>query len=250
MDVSNLTDAKAKLGIIASEFSGNAPSRTKRQLLALALTDLGKIFQLWGQVHLSIPELVKAARLWLDLRDKPMAAYALHMAALSYNVGGAFKVAVALLGALRDCYKGRGERFKNLRGDLERDLCAVYLNLGETQLAELQIKKSLILLSDVEHRDSYFAALHKLGQVQTKLGQYESAYDSLLSSIQASPPRLALRHVQINIALADLCFSLMETEEGLKHVEIAERRAKECGFEHQLLHLRRVQARHRLIATN
>lgn len=247
---SNFNEAKGKLIIIASDFKPDEASKEKRYLLALALTRLGDIHQVLGRVNESIDFLLRSQKVWENLKDKTMASYANHMIALCNNISGKYEEALGILDEVKEDYGGVDSHTKRLYGDLERDMGSIYTNLGEIKLAKLHIEKSLRILEDADHRESYYAALRKCGEIEIRLKQFDKAYDTLQESIKHSPPYRALHHLQTEIALVDLFFSSNEIEQAFQHAKEAEKKAKEFGFRHQLSRLNKILARHSLVSLN
>lgn len=236
--ISNFEDAKRKLIIIASDFKPDDDSIERSFLLASALTRLGDIHQVQGQIQgsdRSIDFFLRAKTVWDGLHDKKMAAYAIHMMALCHNILKDYPGALKLLEEAKEGYSALDDPdSRRLSGDLERDIGSIYINMEQVDLAKSQTEKSITLLEDVNHRESFFAALRKRGEIETRLGQFEKAHDTLLESTKFSPQYRALHHLQTKIALVKLSFVSGDINQGVIYGKEAAKAATEYGFLHQL----------------
>ncbi len=208
--ISDFNEAESKLLRLTSDFKPDEGSKGKRHVLASALTRLGDIYQVRGQIDgsgKSIDRYRLAERIWTGLRNKTMISYTRHMVGLCHNVAGRHDQALKILNEVKNNYGGEDAHTKRLRGDLERDMGSILVNLGEYQLAESHVKASLQVLENTEHRESYYAALRVIAKIQIKLRQFDRAYDRLQESIKDSPRYRALHHVQTKITLIKLFFS-------------------------------------------
>jgi tetratricopeptide (TPR) repeat protein len=124
---------------------------------------------------------------------------------------------------------------------------SIYINMGEMNLAKLQVQKGLSMLEDVDHRESYFAALRNLAKVQIRLKQFAKAQESLEESIKHSPPYRALHRLQTKIGFVELFLAAGDIVQANEYIQEAENAARKYGFLHQLSRLYNLIRRHGLV---
>ncbi|MFA6348693.1 MAG: hypothetical protein WCX06_00705 [Candidatus Paceibacterota bacterium] len=249
-NVADYKEARSKLLNILFQFTPGDESKDKRFLLASALSRLGDIHQVQGQIYgldKSIDFFRRAKQIWDNLRDKKMAAYATHMIALGNNIAENYEQALKILDEAKEGYRGKDGHTKQLLGDLERDTASIYLSMGKTKLAQSQIEKSLVLLETVDHRESYYAALRKKGEIAIKLKHFDRAYSAIEDSIKESPPYRALHHLQAKIAKVELFLASKEINQALKYSAEAEADCKKFGFLHQLSRLHEILSQYAIM---
>lgn len=248
--VSDYQEAKDKLLIIISDFKPTDDSKDKRFSLASALSRMGDINQVQGQIYgpdKSIDFFLRAKNIWDGLKDKKMAFYSVHMMALCNNITQNYEQALKYLEETRAGYKRKNVYTKQLLGDLERDAASIYLSMGKIKLAQRQIEESLAMLETVDHRESYYAALRKQGEIEIKLKRFDRAYKAIEDSIKESPRYRVLHHLQAKIAKVELFLAANETNQALKYSLEAETDCKNFGFEHQLSRLHKMLSQHTIV---
>jgi RNA polymerase sigma-70 factor (ECF subfamily) len=246
----DLQEAKDKLSIIVSEFKPYDDYKDKRFFLASALSRLGDINQVQGQIYgpnKSIDCFLRAKKIWDSLRDKKMAFYAVHMIALCNNITKNYRQALRYLEEVKESYEGKGAHTRYLLGCLEKDTGAIYLNMGETKLAQRHIQRSLAMLEDADDREAYFAALRRRGQIEVKFRHFDKAFITIGETIREIPPYRALHHLQAKIATINLLLLENNTNQALQYAAEAEITCKEFGFHHQLSSLNEILAHHNII---
>ena len=243
---SNYKEAKNKLLIISNDAKPNESSKEKRHLLSLALTRLGDIDLTLGYPDQAIGFFSQSKDIWDGLRNKTMAAYAIHKIALCNNVRGTYFDALKILNEAKEGYSEKNAYVRCLLGDLERDMGAIYFNMGEVKLAISQIDKSLRLLVDANHRQSYCAAQRKSGDIKIRLKKFDDAYLNLKESLKYSPGYNALFRVQTKISFADLYFSTGDIARGLEYAKAGKKTARQYGLRHQLSNLEKIMIRYGL----
>ncbi len=249
-NVAEYEEAKSKLSIILSEFRPGDSSKEKRFLLALALSRLGDINQVQGRIYgpdKSIDFFQRARTIWNSLRDNKMTFYTSHMIALCNNVAKNYSQALKILEEARNSLKTKDALVQRWLGDLARDKASIYSNMGEITLAQRQIGKSLAILEKADHRESYFAALRKQGEIETQLKHFDRANEAIEASIRESPPYRALHHLQAKIAKVNLFLATHETNQALKYASEAEADCKKFGFTHQLALLHDILSQYAIV---
>lgn len=244
---SNFGQAINKLTIITSHFRPDESSKEKRYLLGSALSKLGDIYQVLGHPDQSLGFFTRSREIWDRLRDRTMTSYGTHMIALCNNINGQYRKALSLLNEAKEGYVGKDSQTKCLRGDLERDMGSIYLNMGEAKLASIQVQKGLSMLEDVDHRESYFAALRNRAKVEIMLKQFDKAQKSLEESIKHSPPYRALHRLQTKIGFVELFLAAGDIVQANEYIQEAEKAARKYGFLHQLSRLYEVIRQHGLV---
>ncbi len=244
--VADYEDARSKLSIILADFKPDDKYREKRVLLASALSRLGDINQVQGQIYgpdKSLEYYERAMALWNNLRDKKMAFYTAHMMALSNNVGGDYRKALKLLEEAKSGFKAKDALDRRWLGDLDRDMASIYIALNDIDSAEYQVNKALAQLEMAEHQESYLAALRVRGQIAIRRKRFERALEDLEASVREWPLSRALHHVQTKITKVRLFMTMHEDiNKILKLAQEAENDCKKYGYYQQLDHLHKLLA--------